>query len=120
MKDRKDKRRQSLMLCCADINLKENKNKINKEESGGGHDDGSGSGIISSSTRRDGLFSEIFGERSGRSSVFLCCSQIQGSSSPPMSPLAPKPDDSFGLSPKQGALSVMVPPGEDVKNQKVK
>ncbi|GMP59076.1 hypothetical protein CsSME_00022501 [Camellia sinensis var. sinensis] len=116
MKDRKDKRRQTLTLCCANVNLNENKNeKINKEESGGGH-----SGIISSSTRRDGLFSAIFGERSGRSSVFLCCSQIQGSSSPPMSPLAPKPDDSFGLSPKQGALSVMVPPLEDVKNHKVK
>ncbi|XP_028122118.1 uncharacterized protein LOC114319300 isoform X2 [Camellia sinensis] len=99
MKDRKDKSQQRLTLCCSMIDLKENKNKkINKEESGGGGDDD----ITSSSTRRDGLFSAIFGEKSRRYSVCLCCSQIQG------------------LSPKPGTLSVMMLPVEDVKNYEVK
>ncbi|XP_057513594.1 uncharacterized protein LOC130795485 [Actinidia eriantha] len=109
MEEKKMKRRQSLWVCCSMIEIKSNKNK-NKNKNKKGSADNT---HITNTARREEIFSAIFGQKSKRSTICLCCSMIEASPSSPVSPHQGQND----LYNEGDALTmVMEPTTKDVKN----
>ncbi|XP_057513599.1 uncharacterized protein LOC130795493 [Actinidia eriantha] len=107
MEEKKMKRRQSLWLCCSMIEIKSN-NKKNKNKKGSAENT-----HITNTARREEIFSAIFGQKSKRSTICLCCSMIEASPSSPVSPHQGQTD----LYNEGDALTmVMAPTTKTVKN----